>query len=95
MATREVKNSIRGLAVKVSVPQRLELIILMGYKFAGRSSFPIRFHGLVEVELNRKDRYVTDVEVIEGPVHLVDTNETRSSRKRWVVNSHLDLETYN
>ena len=37
---------------------------------------------------------MADVEVIEGPVHLVDTNETRSSRKRWVVNSHIDLETY-
>jgi hypothetical protein len=55
---------------------------------------PNRFHGLVEVELNRKDSYVVDVEVIEGPVHLVDTNETCSSRKRWVVNSHIDLETY-
>jgi hypothetical protein len=94
VATREVTKSMRGRAVKVSIPQRLELVMLMGYKFAGRSSLPNKFHGLVEVELNRKDRYVADVEVIEGPVHLVDTNETRSSRKRWVVNSHIDLETY-
>ena len=76
------------------MPKTLELAVLVGYKFTGLSGKPNRLHGFVEVELDSRDRSVTEVGSIEGPVQLVEVNEVRQSRKTWIVNSHIDLETY-
>jgi hypothetical protein len=76
------------------VPEKIELAVIMGYKFTGPSGLPNKFHGFVEVELEGRDRYVVEVESIESPVQLVEMNETRKSRKTWIVNKHIDLETY-
>jgi hypothetical protein len=76
------------------VPEKIELAVIVGYKFTGPSGLPNKFHGFVEVELEGRDRYVVEVESIEGPVQLVEVNETRKSRKTWIVNNHIDLETY-
>ena len=69
--------------------------MLAGMKFATDSSRPNRFHGFVEVTENRADRYIAEVEAIEGPVHLVKEDERcKDNKARWIVNSHIDLETY-
>ena len=67
--------------------------MLVGMKYATESSNPNRFHGFVDVVLNKRDRYVAEVEPIEGPVHLLERRKTRGN-KSWIVNSHIDLETY-
>jgi hypothetical protein len=79
---------------KVPVPQTLELAVLAGFKYKYPCGRPNRFHGCVEVELDGRDRSVAEVGSIEGPVQLVEVNETRKSRKTWVVNNHIDIETY-
>ena len=76
------------------VPKTLEVAVLVGYKFAGTSGLPNRFHGCVQVELDSRDRSVAEVGSIEGPVQLVEVNETRQCRKTWIVNNHIELETY-
>jgi len=67
--------------------------MLVGMKYATESGKPNRFHGFVEVVLNERDRYVAEVEPIEGPVHLLE-GETIWGKNSWIVNSHIDLETY-
>lgn len=76
------------------MPQALEFAVLVGYRCTGLSGLPNRFHGCVEVELDNRDRSVAEVGSIEGPVQLVEVNETRQRRKTWIVNNHIDLETY-
>ena len=61
------------------MPKTLELALLVGYKFAGTSGLLNHFHGCVEVELDSRDRSVAEVGSIEGPVQLVEVNETRQS----------------
>lgn len=78
---------------KSPVTETLELVMLVGMKYAMESSNPNRFHGFVEVVLNERDRYVAEVEPIEGPVHLLEGRKIRGN-KSWIVNSHIDLETY-
>ena len=46
--------------------------MLVGKKYAKESSNPNRFHGFVEVVLNQRDQYVTEVEPIERPVYLLE-----------------------
>jgi hypothetical protein len=94
VASQRRTDRVRGRIVQTLVPQTIELVMLVGMKFTTASSKPNRYHGFVEVELNTRDRYVAQVEAIEGPVHLVDVNEKRQTGKRWIVNSHIDLETY-
>jgi len=67
--------------------------MLVGMKYATESGKPNRFHGFVEVVLNERDRYVAEVEPIEGPVHLLEGEKIRG-KNSWIVNSHIDLETY-
>ena len=67
--------------------------MLVGMKYATESSNPNRFHGFVVVVLNEWDQYVAEVEPIEGPVHLLKGRKIRGN-KSWIVNSHIDLETY-
>jgi len=67
--------------------------MLVGMKYATESGKPNRFHGFVEVVLNERDRYVTEVEPIVGPVHLLE-GETIRRKNSWIVNSHIDQETY-
>ena len=67
--------------------------MLVGMKYATESGKPNRFHGFVEVVLNERDRYVAEVEPIEGPVHLLEGEKIRE-KNSWIVNSHIDLETY-
>ena len=78
---------------KSPVAETLELVMLVGMKYATESRKPNSFHGFVEVVLNERDRYVTDVEAIEGPVHLLQGGRIRG-KNSWIVNSHIDLETY-
>ena len=67
--------------------------MLVGMKYTMESSNPNRFHGFVEVVLNERDRYVAEVESIEGPVHMLEGRKIQGN-KSWIVNSHIDLETY-
>jgi hypothetical protein len=87
-------RSVRGGNKEFFVPEKIELAVIMGYKFTGPSGLPKKFHGFVEVELEGRDRYIVEVESIEGPVQLVEVNETRKSQKTWIVNNHIDLEIY-
>ena len=86
---RSTPGSIHwGLAPKV-----LELAVLAGYRCTG-SGQPNRFHGSVEVELDGRDCAVAEVGSIEEPIQLVEVNEALWSRKTWIVNNNIDLETY-
>ena len=66
--------------------------MLVGMKYATELSNPNRFHGFVEVVLNERDRYVVEVEPIEGPVPLLERRIIRGN-KSSIVNSNIDLET--
>ena len=57
--------------------ETLELVRLIGMKYVMESSNPNGFHGFVEVVLNEPNRYVAEVEPIEGPVHLLKGRKTR------------------
>jgi hypothetical protein len=48
----------------------------------------------LDVELEGWDWYDLQVESIVCPVQLVEVNETHKSRKTWIVNNYIDLETY-
>jgi len=78
---------------KSQVTEPLELVMLVGMKYATQLGKPNRFHGCVEVVHNERDRYVAEVEPIEGPVHLLEGEKIRGTNS-WIVNSHIDLETY-
>ena len=73
--------------------ETLELVMLVGMKYAMEASNPNCFQGFVEVVLNGRDRYVAEVEPIEGPVHLLEGRKIQGN-KSWIVNSYIDLETY-
>jgi hypothetical protein len=66
----------------------------MGYIFTEPSGLPNKFHDFLDVELEGWDRYIVEVESIDGPVQLEEVNETLKSRKTWILNTHIDLETY-
>ena len=93
MASECQQRSTQGSTHGVLVPKALELAVLAGYKCT-ESGQPNRFHGSVEVELDGRDRSVVEVGSIEGPVQLVEVNEALRSRKTWIVNNDVDLETY-
>ena len=95
VAVESRQQCTRGRNHVVWVPQMLELAVLVGYRYKNPSGRPNRFHGCVEVEQDGRDRSVAEVGSIEGPVQLVEVNEARRSRKTWIVNNHIDLETYN
>ena len=76
------------------MPQTLELPVLVGYRCSGSPRNLYRFHSCVEVELDSRDQSVAEVGSIESLVQLVEVNETRQSRKMWIVNNYIDLETY-
>ena len=78
---------------KSVVTETLELVMLVGMKYATESSKPNRVHGFVEVVLNERDWYVAEVEPIEGPVHLLERGKIRG-KNSWVIKSHIELETY-
>ena len=63
------------------MPKTLELAVLVGYKCTGSSGLPNHFQGCVEVELDSRDRSISEVGSIEGPLQLVEVNETRQTRK--------------
>jgi hypothetical protein len=94
IAAKLQQRSIGGGNKEFLVPEKIELAVIMGYKFTGPSSLPNMFHGFVEVELEGGNRYVVEVESIESPVQLVEVNETCKSWKTRIVNNHIDLETY-
>ena len=78
---------------KSPVAETLGLVRLIGMKYVTESSNPNRFHGFVEVVLHERDRYVTEVEPIEGQVLRLEGRKIRGN-KSWIVNSHIDLEIY-
>jgi len=67
--------------------------MLVGMKYATEPGKPNCLHGFVEVVLNERDQYVAEVEPIEGPVHLLKGGKNWG-KNSWIVNSHIDLETY-
>ena len=73
--------------------ETLKLVMLEGMKYAIESSNPNRFPGFVGVVLNERDWYVTQVEPIDGLVHLLEGSKIRGNNS-GIVNSHIDLETY-
>ena len=78
----------------VWVPQTLELAVFASYKCKDPCGRPNYLYVCVEVEFDGRDCSVAEVESIEGPVQLVEVNKARRSRKTWIVNNHIDLETY-
>jgi hypothetical protein len=94
VASQPQSRSTRGRNHLGLVPKTLELAVLAGHKYTSRAGRPNRYHGCVEVELDSRDRCVAEVGSIEGPVQLVAVNETRQSRKTWIVTNHIDKETY-
>jgi len=78
---------------KSQVTETLELVMLVGKKYATESGKLNRFHGFVEVVLNERDRYVGEVEPIVGPVHLLE-GETIRGKNSGIVNSYIEPETY-
>ena len=78
---------------KSPVMDTLELVMLVERKDAMESSNPNCFHGFVEVVINARDRYVAEVETIERLVHLVEGRKIRKNQS-WIMNGHIDLETY-
>jgi len=78
---------------KSQVTETLELVMLVGMKYGTESGKPNCFHGFVEVLLNERDRYVAELEPIEGPVHLLEGGKIRG-KNSWIMNSQIDLETY-
>jgi len=78
---------------KSQVTETLELVMLVGMKYATESGKLNHFHEFVEVVLNEQNRYMVEVEPIEGPVHLLEGEKIRG-KNSWIVNSHIDLETY-
>ena len=91
--TRPKPRSKQGRKHEVMVPKTLELAVLVGYRFTGSAGKPNRYHGCVEVELDSRDLFVAEMGSIKDPVQLVEVNEVRQSRKTWIVNNHIDLET--
>ena len=73
-------------------PSELGFAMIQGTKFVNPSSKPDPAHGFVEVEIDQGDRYIAPIGSIEGPVQLVEVDE--NSARSWLVNSHIDLETY-
>jgi len=65
----------------------------VGMKDVTQSSNWNRFHGFVQVVLNKPNRYVEKVEPIQWPVHLLEGGKI-CGKKNWRVNSHKGLETY-
>ena len=93
MASERQQRFTQGRTHWILVRKALELAVLAGYKCT-ESGQRNRFHGSVEVELDGRDRAVAEVGSIEEPVQPVEVNEARGSRKTWIVNNHIDLETY-
>ena len=71
----------------------LQLVMLVGMKYATESGKLNPFNGFPEVVLNEQDRYVAELEPIEGPVHLQE-GEKIQGNNTGIVNSYIDLEIY-
>jgi len=78
--------------VSTKEPSELGFAMIQGTKFVNPSSKPDPAHGFVEVEIDQGDQYIAPIGSIEGPVQLVEVDE--NSARSWLVNSHIDLETY-
>jgi len=70
-----------------------ELVMLVEMQYVMELRKPNRFTGIVEVVLNKRDRYVMEVEPIDRPVLLLE-GEKIQRKNSWIVYSHIDLETY-
>ena len=93
VASKCQQKFTQGRTHWILVLKALELTVLAGYKCKG-SGQPSRFHSSIEVELDGRDRVFAEVGSIEEPVQLVEVNEARRSQKTWIVNNHINLETY-
>ena len=78
---------------KSPVTETLQLVMLEGMKYATESTKPNLFHEFVEVVLNEQDQYIADLKPIEGQVYLLVSGKIQG-KDSWVVNSHIDLDTY-
>ena len=65
---------------KFQVTETLELVMLVGMMYATESSNLNHFLGFVEVVLNERDRYVAEVEAIQGSVHLLEGRKIRGNK---------------
>src|SRR3978361_1821045 len=74
VAAKLQPRSAGGRNKEILVPEKRELVVIMGHNFTGPSGLINKFHGFVEVELEGRDRYVVEVESIEGRVQLVEVN---------------------
>jgi hypothetical protein len=81
IASKEQPSSVVRGNKEFLVPEKRELAWIMSYKFTVPSGLPNKFHGFVDVELESRDRTVVEVESIEGPVILLEVNETCKCRK--------------
>ena len=75
------------------VPEELGFVLAVGYEYVRRDGLPNPHHKCVEVQVNKRDRFVAPIGSIEGGVQLIPENEEIESGI-FLVNNHIDLETY-
>ena len=54
--------------------------MIVAMKYAMELSNPNRFDGFVDVVLNKRNRYVAEVELIAGRVHLLEGRKIRRNK---------------
>ncbi len=76
------------------VPKEMGFAMAVVYMYVRPDGLPNPHHGCVEVQLNKQDMIVAPIESIEGAVHLIAENEEAEKGGIFLVNNHIDLETY-
>jgi hypothetical protein len=69
-------------------------VMAVAHSYVRPDGLPNPHHGCVEVHINNRERFVAPIESIEGAVQLVPENEDAESNGIFLVNNHIDLETY-
>ena len=80
--------------VTQEVPIPMSLAMVIPYKYVRSDSLPNKYHGCVEVQLDKYGRFVVPIKSIEGAVQLVPENIESKSNKIFLVNNYIDLDTF-
>ena len=85
-----------GETVNLPKPRELQFAMITGTKYVTSTGQPDSIHGCVEVIENPQDRYVMPIRSLEGAVHLVPVDEVHKgpNPRQYLVNNHIDLDTY-
>ena len=80
--------------VAQEVPTPIGLAMVIPYKYVRSDSLPNKYHGCVEVQLDKRSRFVVPIKSIEGAVQLVPENIESKLNKIFLVNNYIDLDTF-